>query len=322
MSKIPLKTIEIGFSESSHLREGTFSRYQDVDDALRAAARFAPAGGAYDTIDIKVTWVDGQTYDFRFDLTRDHASSEDILADRMRTALHMYAGLSHPNHLTKEAWLNFLRAAKADLAAAQRLLESYQIGDDTPRSQRRMVQAIQFPAPANDTSGAKTASAPEHWYGPKYVKGRPVKDIAKLVRQELKEASKGSGPLRGAAFSVRSDHNSIKIEINNVTDVIVNTKRVRRDIRHEHSEEPFYNARGRAIVKAVEDIANAYNYDRSDTMTDYFNVGFYLTVGFGSFATTQREQAREIIDQAYRDVGREMARNWLCSPRYVDGDAE
>lgn len=45
-----------------------------------------------------------------------------------------------------------------------------------------------------------------------------------------------------------------------------------------------------AAFRAVERIVNRHNYDRSDTMTDHFDVGYYMTVSSGlleAVATTQ-----------------------------------
>jgi hypothetical protein len=45
----------------------------------------------------------------------------------------------------------------------------------------------------------------------------------------------------------------------------------------------FLTETGHKILKRVEEIANRYNYDNSDIMTDYFDVNFYLHIHLGKW---------------------------------------
>lgn len=85
--------------------------------------------------------------------------------------------------------------------------------------------------------------------------GMDIKEIAKLVRKDLKEA------FPNYIFKVQIERysmgQSLHIQVNGT------------GIKERFSEE------ARKLEEEIRALANEYNYDDSDIMTDYFNVRFY-----------------------------------------------
>jgi hypothetical protein len=122
----------------------------------------------------------------------------------------------------------------------------------------------------------------EKSYGPKYEAGMDIKDIAKLVRKEIKDYF---GP--NIKYSVTIDRFSggraLRAYLVDVAPGFYFWK-----------ANPDYNPDGgygiyaervcmsdgyRKIEEKVKEIIAAYNYDGSDIMVDYFDVNFYSSVG-------------------------------------------
>jgi hypothetical protein len=121
-------------------------------------------------------------------------------------------------------------------------------------------------------------------YGAKYESGRDVKVVASLVRDEIKAAVK-SGELPGALkASVRisrySGGRSIRVDLKVPGLKVYSVARLLAD-RDEGGNSyglPWRSEEASAVVKKVEAILDAYNFDGSDPMTDYFHVNFYGSV--------------------------------------------
>ena len=100
--------------------------------------------------------------------------------------------------------------------------------------------------------------------GSKYqeVKNLSVKEIAKLVRKDLKQ-------FNDCKFSVTSDRNSITVYlINSSLDKLTSNEDYKETgIRFVVFEKDFGNK--------LKEILNQYNYNNSDIMTDYSDVKFY-----------------------------------------------
>lgn len=124
-------------------------------------------------------------------------------------------------------------------------------------------------------------------YGTKYAatKDLRVVEIAKLVRADIK-AAVAAGELPKAKYSVTSDHNSIDVRVSHVEKdgfVLANAERVIWD--HEQPHAGLYNcpsevrwlysAEAREVLSKIDLLTGAYNYDGSDSQSDYFNVRFY-----------------------------------------------
>lgn len=105
-----------------------------------------------------------------------------------------------------------------------------------------------------------------HTVGNKYqqVKDLTVVQIAKLVRKDLKQ-------FNDCKFSVISDHNSINI-------FLMDSSIDRLDVY----DELYHTGRGDKIIiinknfyNNIMEILDQYNFDNSETMTDYFHVNYY-----------------------------------------------
>jgi regulator of PEP synthase PpsR (kinase-PPPase family) len=100
--------------------------------------------------------------------------------------------------------------------------------------------------------------------GSKYqeVKNLSVKEIAKLVRKDLKQ-------FNDCKFSVKSDRNSITITLmDSLLDKLASNEDYKETgVRFVVFEENFGNK--------LKEILNQYNYNNSDIMTDYSDVKFY-----------------------------------------------
>lgn len=96
-----------------------------------------------------------------------------------------------------------------------------------------------------------------HTIGNKYeaTKGMGIVELAKLIRKDLKEAF----PQYKCNVQVEkySMGQSLHIQVHNT------------GIKDRFSEE------GKELTNKVRAVAEAYNYDDSDIMTDYFHVRFY-----------------------------------------------
>ena len=96
------------------------------------------------------------------------------------------------------------------------------------------------------------------------VKSLSVVGIAKLIRKDLKQ-------FNDSRFSVTSDRNSITVYLK---DSPLNKLEV-----YDQSQELGWGEKIIVIEKnfrsKVKEILNQYNYNKSEIMTDYFNVNFY-----------------------------------------------
>jgi hypothetical protein len=125
--------------------------------------------------------------------------------------------------------------------------------------------------------------------GTKYNQSLRTTEIATLIRQEIKAAVK-SGMLPKAKYSVRSAHfaggSSIDIAIKAPSFTIMNPKRIELEVRdprfqwQTYESEPRYTAEASSTLKKIEGMLASYNFDDSDSMTDYFHVNFYGNVKF------------------------------------------
>ncbi len=114
-------------------------------------------------------------------------------------------------------------------------------------------------------------------------------EIAKLVRADIK-AGIADGSLPRAKYSVRIDRfaggRSLDVTIDDVPFAIRNAARVRADVfgenPHDHPETVCFNSPEAGALEAqIEELVAAYNFDGSDSQSDYFHVNFYGHVSFG-----------------------------------------
>lgn len=110
--------------------------------------------------------------------------------------------------------------------------------------------------------------------GSKYeeTKHLDIKDIAKLVRQDIKKAV-SSGQLAKAKYGVRirryAGGRSLDVAIKNFDFPLRGEDHLLTDVAS-------------ATLQFVRNLVDAYNFDHSDSMTDYFHVRFYGSVDFDS----------------------------------------
>ena len=102
-----------------------------------------------------------------------------------------------------------------------------------------------------------------HTVGNKYaeVKDLGVKEIAKLIRQDLKK-------FKGCKFSVKSTYNSINIKLTNCNDI----KKYFYIWEGYNQKNPRYID---TFHKEVKSIMNQYNFDNGDSMSDYWHKNFF-----------------------------------------------
>jgi len=102
--------------------------------------------------------------------------------------------------------------------------------------------------------------------GSKYeqVKNMDIKDIAKLVRADLKKV------YPQYRFSVRID----RFAMGQRMDVVIKDSEFERSGRTPEA---------RRLENEVLKIVDQYNYDDSDSMSDHFDVNFYTNVRVASY---------------------------------------
>jgi hypothetical protein len=137
-------------------------------------------------------------------------------------------------------------------------------------------------------------------YGAKYDGNLDTAQIAKRVRADLKAAI-ASGELPAMKASVRisrySMGSSITVSLSDIAGLtLFNAERLRADCDqpHGHITLPIYTDEARAILDAVEAILAAYNYDASDSQTDYYESAFHANVDFDN----RWESARREVELA------------------------
>lgn len=122
-------------------------------------------------------------------------------------------------------------------------------------------------------------------YGERYsvVKGSTTTVIAKHVRLDIKEALREGRLPRGLKMSVRTKYHSGGSSLSvNVTACPVRFLNAAPDpVTGSYRDRDRYTDEGKAILETLRGIVAAYNYDGSDSMTDYYNVNFYAHVDFG-----------------------------------------
>ena len=124
----------------------------------------------------------------------------------------------------------------------------------------------------------------EIYYGPKYQQGMDGAKISAAIRSDIK-AAVAAGALPRGKYSVRLDRfsggKSITVTATDVDLDLFDPRFLRHEIetngRVFYQGERFSEAQ-RALLKKLEKLANAYNYDGSDIQSDYFHVNYYLHV--------------------------------------------
>lgn len=152
----------------------------------------------------------------------------------------------------------------------------------------------------------------EKAFGSKYDKNLTTVEIAALVRKEIKAAIK-SGALPKGKYSVRKDHHkSITVCISGLGFLVANPDYNRlgeRDFVVHQPAERRYTPRARATLKAVEAMLEAYNYDGSDIMSDYFDVNFYSSVNLDWREVDAEKEMQTEYFNALKPTGLQLVRS-------------
>ena len=122
--------------------------------------------------------------------------------------------------------------------------------------------------------------------GTKYDPDLDIKDIAKLVRKDLKAA------YQGCKFSVRIERYSkgqdLDVLIKDVDFDLINPDWLRWKVANPgkrvltNNGPAHLSPTGNAVLKRVKEIVAAYNFDDSDSSTDYFHQNFHARVEYDS----------------------------------------
>lgn len=127
------------------------------------------------------------------------------------------------------------------------------------------------------------------WYGAKYDKNLSTKDIAARYRQDIKAAIKAGELPQGLKVSVRYESfaggSAIRVHVTACPFRVMNPERVIADIENPHEfkpehQLPVHTPEAKALEKKLDAMLQAYNFDGSDIMTDYFHVKFYGNAGW------------------------------------------
>jgi hypothetical protein len=136
-------------------------------------------------------------------------------------------------------------------------------------------------------------------YGEKYESALDVKDIAKRVRTDIKQLIKTKALPKGK-YSVKIDRFaggcSLDVTIVHVESphLMLNPARVQFERDNPHifpSHLDQYTMEGQRILKLVKSVVNAYNFDGSDSASDYFNVNFIAISALTGISLALRRQS-------------------------------
>ena len=124
--------------------------------------------------------------------------------------------------------------------------------------------------------------------GAKYQKGRTIAEIKRLLVADIKAAIK-AGQLPQGTYKVSArqgrgtGHDRIEVAIAGLAIVsAMNPARRQWMVEHGGRDDGFFGYRlsdeAREVVRTVQAMVDAYGYDRSDSMTDYFDFAFSSSV--------------------------------------------
>lgn len=125
-------------------------------------------------------------------------------------------------------------------------------------------------------------------YGDRYDSKMSRDETKRAILEDLKEAV-AKGEIAGAFTARWHGYKSLTLTIKGAAFPLVALERLKLDLAIGSKEfvpefrAPRETAAATALREAVESIANRYNFDHSDSQTDYFHVNFYLTVAFADW---------------------------------------
>ena len=135
------------------------------------------------------------------------------------------------------------------------------------------------------------------------TRGLPLAAVNRLIRADIK-ALVESGEIPAGAYTVRKSSSSITIEfIAPLGSLFSKTRLVAEQLDpHGWHRGERYSVEGRDLIAKLTAVASAYNYDDSDSSSDYFNTRFWLHVRPDhEWERTRRELEIERIENARRE---------------------
>jgi hypothetical protein len=132
-------------------------------------------------------------------------------------------------------------------------------------------------------------------YGAKYDKTLTRAQVAQAFRRDVKSAIKSGALPAGLKLSVTCPRgNSIRVEIQACPGVaFVNPHYDPNTAGSRFMANKYrYTDAGHALRETLSRMLGAYNFDGSDSMTDYFHVNFYAFIDFDrDFEQAERVRA-------------------------------
>lgn len=168
---------------------------------------------------------------------------------------------------------------------------------------------------ANDYEGATAKQYTQHvyeeygWTGSRRDRSYTRKELKVIFAKWLKETYKG------CTFSISlSGYNSICVRLLKADfNPFKGEMKLNYSFsRYSITDDPELNDRAKEMFNNIESYLMSYNYDRSDLMTDYYDVGFYLDMVIGSGKTPFKVE-----------IPKSRRASWACSAefKYKEGPA-
>ncbi len=202
------------------------------------------------------------------------------------TILNLLRSAGYRWHNVKKIW--YAKQNERAIKAAEQITQDENgIISDAPIAKKEngyksLYERLKF------TIGTADKSKYNYKYVGSNYTGLTVKDTAVMIRKILKEN------LPEVKFSVTSDHHSIEI---NIKASPYDNKHLKYESSRDPAEYRAYDAEHNKEIEAIKDYCSAllesYNYDDSDSMTDYFDVHFYKNI-YVDRDYIQTEQTEEI----------------------------
>ncbi len=144
--------------------------------------------------------------------------------------------------------------------------------------------------------------------GSKYKQGVDVKDIAKLVRKDIKNLIEKKIIPTGK-YSVKIDRyaggRSLDVTINEFDATVYSTE-AETHFLNQGTWDNFnqsnglsaqtYSATALKTLEEIENVLKSYTRDASDSQVDYFNVNFYSNVSFGDCRDAEVKNLKSIFN--------------------------
>jgi hypothetical protein len=130
--------------------------------------------------------------------------------------------------------------------------------------------------------------------GKKFDRSMDIKEVARLVRKDINAAKRAGLLPRSMKISVAISRYSmgcsLSIVVREWPGRVVNPAWCLGHILDPHgmARAPRLTEQGNRWIEALEALANEYNYDRSDSTTDYYDKAFYLGISFGDAEEDER----------------------------------